>query len=152
MVSPENKRLNGDNLEMNMHPERALFQAFTVPSKKERYIGLLDSKRGREKIRRALDHFNVQHLDPRFCRKIQSNEHSLADILRILKNLGAPSSCYVLSSDSDLDGREMHLSAALKEIIGRGQGTFVSCLPGRLAYFESEEPHERYICYREGCP
>jgi hypothetical protein len=54
-----------------------------------------------------------------------------------------------MSSDNELDGREMDLSEALKDIIGRGQGAFVSCVPGRLAYFESEELNERYICHRE---
>jgi len=42
----------------------------------------------------------------------------------------------------------MDLSEALAEVIGRGCGTFVSCVPGVLAYFESEEPTEPYICHR----
>ena len=43
----------------------------------------------------------------------------------------------------------MGLSEALAEVIGRGMGTFISCLPGKLAYFEGEERNERYICHRE---
>jgi hypothetical protein len=52
---------------------------------------------------------------------------------------GAPDTCYVISEDDDLDGKEMPLAEALKTIIGRGIGTFLSCVPGRLAYFEDEE-------------
>ncbi len=130
-----------------MHPEKALFQAFAVPSKRHRYNELLDTKRGRDKICFSLDHF--KDLDPRFCKKVQPAEHNPADILQILRSLGAPSVCYVMSSDSELDGREMGLSDALTNVVGRGQGTFISCVPGKLAYFEGEEPHERYICHRE---
>lgn len=60
-------------------------------------------------------------------------------------SLGAPSLCNVISVDSELDGCEMDLSDALTKIVGRGQGTFVCCVPGELAYFEGEEHNERYI-------
>lgn len=43
----------------------------------------------------------------------------------------------------------MDLSDALIQVIGRGQGTFISCIPGELAYFEGEEPRERHICRRK---
>jgi hypothetical protein len=130
-----------------MHPEKALFEAFTVPTKRRRYQELLDTKRGREKIRFALDHF--KDLDPRFCYRIKPGEQNPPEVLRIVKSLGAPSSCYVMSSCNELDGREMDLLEALKDIIGRGQGTVVSCVPGKLAYFESEELNERYVCHLE---
>lgn len=93
-----------------MHPENKLFETLAVPSKRQRYIELLDTKRGREKIRLSLDHF--KDLDPRFCRRIKPSEQNLPEILRILKGLGAPPVCYVMSSDSELNGREMDLSEA----------------------------------------
>ena len=37
-----------------MHPEKKLFETFAVPRKRQRYIELLDTKRGREKIRLSL--------------------------------------------------------------------------------------------------
>jgi hypothetical protein len=130
-----------------MHPEKALFQAFVVPSKTQRYNELLDTERGRDKIRFSLDHF--KDLDPRFCRKIQPALQNCAEISRILNGLGALPVCYVMPSGSKLDGREMGLSDALISVVGRGRGTFISCVPGELAYFEGEERHERYICHRE---
>ena len=39
----------------------------------------------------------------------------------------------------------MDLQTALEEVIGYGNGTFVSCIPGKLGYFESAEPGLRYI-------
>ena len=130
-----------------MEKEEELFQAFVVPRKRQHYVELLNTKRGREKIRLALDHFG--DLDPRFCRRVTHAEHNPADILRLLKSLGAPSTCHLMSVDGQLDGREMVLSEALSEVIGRGQGTFISCVPGRLAYFEGEEANARYICHRQ---
>jgi hypothetical protein len=32
----------------------------------------------------------------------------------------------------------MQLTKALREIIGREMGTFLSCIPGKLGYFENE--------------
>jgi hypothetical protein len=40
----------------------------------------------------------------------------------------------------------MDLKTALRETIGSQMGTFLSCVPGRLAYFEDEE--ERCILQR----
>jgi hypothetical protein len=47
--------------------------------------------------------------------------------------------CYVLSEDGALDGKELLLADALGQILGRGMGTFLSCIPGKLAYFEDED-------------
>ncbi len=127
--------------------EKALFETFIVANKKGRYVELVGTKRGREKIRLGLDHF--VDLDPRFCQRMKPGEQFLPDILQALKRLGAPPVCYLMSSCDELDGREIDLAEALRSVIGRGIGTFVSCMPGRLAYFESEERNERYICYRE---
>jgi hypothetical protein len=43
----------------------------------------------------------------------------------------------------------MPLYDALEIAIGRGQGTFISCITGVLGYFEGEEADERYICQRD---
>ncbi len=131
-----------------MHPEEALFETFIVPSKRQRYLDFLETKRGRDKILAALDHF--KDLDPRFCAKVRPVEQNANDILRILRSCGAPTVRHLISSEHRWDGRKMPLSDALGEIIGGGSGTFVSCIPGELAYFEGEGQNERYICRREG--
>ena len=56
----------------------------------------------------------------------------------ILRGLGAPDTCYLISEDTKFDGKEMELLAALKQIVGYGMGTVISCIPGRLGYFEGE--------------
>jgi len=71
----------------------------------------------------------------------------MPDMLRILKSKGAPDICYAISEDNELDGREIPLEEALKFIHGSGIGTLLSCLPGKLAYFEDED--ERWILERK---
>ena len=132
---------------MDPDHEKALFQAFVAPRKRQRYIELLNSTAGREKILRSLDHF--KDLDPSFCHRVKPTEQNLAGVLRLLKSLGAPATCYLVSANGEWDGREIGLSEALTAVIGGGWGTFVSCVPGVLAYFEGEEPAERYICHRK---
>jgi hypothetical protein len=39
----------------------------------------------------------------------------------------------------------MPLSKALSSTVGYGMGTLISCVPGELAYYESEERGERYV-------
>jgi hypothetical protein len=130
-----------------MHPAAPFFDSFVVPKKRHRYTELLSTTRGLEKVRLSLDHF--KDLDTRFCHRVPSAQQHAAEILRALKGLGAPDTCYVMSSNGELDGREMNLSDALGAIVGRGMGSVVSCVPGVLGYFESEEAGERYICHLE---
>jgi hypothetical protein len=124
----------------------ALVRAFLAPERQDRYLALLRSARGREKLRARLAHF--RDLDRRFARPISPAEHTSASITRLLRARGAPAMCVVLAEDPALDGREVPLEEALSAVVGRGMGAFVSCLPGRLAYFEGEEPGERYLLER----
>lgn len=59
-------------------------------------------------------------------------------VLTMLKKEGAPDSCYVLSIDAEIDGKEMLLCDALKRAVGLGPA-LISCIPGKLAYLESEQ-------------
>ena len=125
-------------------PDVATIEAFVVKGRRERCLTLLASERGRAKLRKTLAHF--QHLDPRYARRLSPAEQNrIGDVLR---GAGAPATCYVLSEETDLDGQVMELDEALEGIVGRGMGTFISCIPGRLAYFEGEEPGERYLLVR----
>ena len=126
-----------------MNAEQALFAAFVIPAKRERYVELLGTKRGRERVRGALDHFN--DLDSRFCRKIPSQDTNPAAVLDALRKLGAPPQCHVMSVHGELDGRDMPLSDALQIAIGKGQGTFIS-------YFVTlERSQEVWSCANAGC-
>ena len=121
-----------------------MVRSFILPQRQDRYLELLANPKRRNQITAGLAHF--KHLDPRFAFLVPS-EHRLAPgLFRLLKSKEAPDHCYLLSEDPDVDGKEMLLVEALNFVIGRGIGTFVSCIPGRLAYFEDED--QRWILER----
>jgi len=124
--------------------EEELFRTFATPAKRERYVELLRTRRDREKVRLSLDHF--ADLDPARCTRIAAGDQTPAKISTSLRALGAPETCYVMSSNSDLDTHEMQLRDALEAIVGQGCGSFICCIPRRLAYFEGESQGERYVC------
>jgi len=57
--------------------------------------------------------------------------------------MGAPEHCYTISEHDDLDGQSANLREMLDRLVGAGIETIVSCVPGRLVYFEGER--ERFI-------
>ncbi len=127
---------------MNVHEEQ-FAHSFIMPEKRDRYLSMLDSKRGRKKLRDGLYH--CRDLDKRFAHLVPTGEQSSDSIEQALKSKGAPDKCYIFSADDEFDGREMPLSEALLWIVGSNSGTFISCIPGKLGYFEFEDMSERYI-------
>jgi hypothetical protein len=124
----------------------ALFQAFVLPHRRDRYAELLKSPKGRAKLRAALPH--LRDLDPQYARPIKPSNLNAAAIADELRARGAPKECYVVSESSKLDGQILSLDDALDAVVGRGAGALISCLPGRLGYYEGEDPGERYILER----
>jgi hypothetical protein len=127
--------------------ERLLIHGFFLPQRRDRFLSLLKNSAGRKKFRLALPHFKA--IDPRYSHKIPTRLQSSWGIFSLLKAKGAPEQCHILSENTALDGKQMKLSKALEAVIGYGMGTFISCIPGRLAYYESETPGERYVLERQ---
>ena len=128
-----------------MNHEEAVLSAFILPTMRKRYLEFLTTPKRRKKLTGGLAHF--QHWNPIYCVKIPPNQQHPPDILKLLMAKGAGPKCWVISEDSKLDGREMDLEEALKRCIGWGMGTILSCVPGKLAYFEDEQ--DRYILQRK---
>ena len=131
---------------MNADHERELVRAFFAPEVRPHYLRLLSTPRGRKKLVARLAHTDL--LDDRFAYRIDSRKQTVAAIEDELGRRGAPANCHAISEDSRVDGRQMELRDALEAVVGSGMGTFLSCIAGRLAYFEGEEPGARYLCER----
>ena len=129
-----------------MEHEAALIRAFVLPRRRNRYFQFLNDPMRREKLLRVLDH--LQNLDARYAQRIPPDKQSATDIETLLRRKGAPVTCHVISASRNLDGRKMPLLTVLAEVVGRGIGTLLSCIPGRLGYFQSEEVGERYLLER----
>jgi len=129
-----------------MDHETALINAFVVPPKRDRLIEFLRNPKRRAKVLATLYHF--RDLDPRFLVEVAPSDQHAEAIATLLAEHGAPSECHLISSDHELDGRDLPLVEALQQIVGFGEGTLVSCIPGRLGYFEGESPKDRFILKR----
>lgn len=129
-----------------MDAEEATVRAFVLPHRRDRWISGLASAKRRGKITGRLAH--CPDLDPRYAHHINAAAQATDAILADLVRRKAPTSCWVISENSDLDGREMALTDALERIVGEMSGSIVVCRPGKLAYYEGEEPGERYILER----
>jgi hypothetical protein len=130
---------------MNEH-EQAFVRAFVVADKQERYLVKLGSKKHRREFLSRLHH-NLDY-EPKLATQVPPAEQSALLILERLRKLGAPTQCYTIAADDALDGRELPLKEALEAVVGMGSGIVLSCVPGVLAYYESEEMNGRFVFAR----
>jgi hypothetical protein len=126
---------------MNITPpnhEKATIRAFIEKSRQERSLYLLSDPKRRKAFTSKLSHF--KWLDERFAHPIPSSTaHTAAEIATLLRKKGAGERVWVISQRSAIDGQELGLKTALETIWGTDWGTFLSCIPGKLAYFNEEE-------------
>jgi len=139
-----------------MEHEEALIRAFIIPEKRRRYLDKLNSPKTRQTFI-AENLYHMGDLDERYTEKLdihtplaefEDRRDSYIDaIYKLLRDRGAPSRCYVIST-TELDGQDVDLREALDRVRGSSEGTLISCVPGRLAYFEGETPDQQYILQR----
>jgi hypothetical protein len=120
---------------MNPH-ESAFVEAFIVKPHRERTLELLASSKNRHKFTGKFAHHGRDYIIPGCIRPIEPRYPHPPEIADILRAMGAPESCHVIGGQCD--GEDMELLTALKEIVGYGTGVVLSCIPGKLAYFEGE--------------
>jgi hypothetical protein len=120
-----------------MNHEEATVRAFIQPTKRERYLAFLSNKKGRAKFILELTHF--KSLNPKYIVPLLPSHQNPPSMGKILAAKDAGPKCWVISEDPQLDGQEMELDAALRDTIGPGIGAIISCIPGKLAYFEDED-------------
>src|ERR1700712_3818975 len=118
--------------------EEGFVRAFIEKSKQDRCIAFLTSAKHRRKFTVELAHF--KGLDERFSQPIPSKTaHTAKEICQLLRSKGAGQTVWIISELASLDGHELSLEEALSRVWGREIGSVLSCVPGKLAYFEDEE-------------
>jgi hypothetical protein len=127
-----------------VHNELALIAAFVKRSKRDRYREILSNPRLRHKFTSQLAHFT--DFDPKYRLSIPSDKLFVDNIARELQKRHSPNIISAISEDPALDQKELPLVEALEQTVGRGMGTVLSCVPGRLAFVETED--ERFILER----
>jgi len=130
---------------MNEH-ERGFLDFLAEPTKRRMATLLELGGKRRPDVRAMMDH--SVRLHPLSSKHLTGSQVDASSVAATLRKLGAPSTCFIVSADSDLDGREMALGDALKAIIAKGNGAFVSCIPGRLGFYEYEDMRSSYLLSR----
>jgi hypothetical protein len=127
-----------------VHHENSLIAAFVKRNKRDRYREIVSDSRLRHKFTSQLAHF--KDFERRYRLPIPSNTLFVDNTARELDQRNSPKIVFAISEDPALDQKEIPLVQALEQIIGRGMGTILSCIPGRLAFVETE--NERFILER----
>ena len=128
--------------------EEAVIKAFVLRDKQERFLSFVASSKKRKKFTRELPHFHW--FDKRYSTPVNwsvdpnlklwdRHVQGIGNIIRLLKSKGAGQTCWVISENVDIDGKLLTLESALESVAGNGMGSILSCIPGRLAYFEGED-------------
>jgi hypothetical protein len=128
-----------------MNHEEAAVKAFIRSDRQQRYLRFLKNPTQRSRFTSELAHFKA--LDPKCLVAIPPNQQNASSVAELLATKGAGSRCWVISVNSVLDSRELDLREALDGTIGRGMGTIISCVAGKLGYFEDEDV--KYILQRQ---
>lgn len=129
---------------MNAAQHEAGLAAFLIPAQARRVQALLES--GAKKRKKLLSLFyHKLAFAPSAQLNLDATCRSVDDLVALLQRRGAPDQCHAMSNDSSLDGRTLGLADAVSRTFGMSMGTFISCIPGQLAYFEGEDPGERYL-------
>lgn len=127
--------------------EEAVVRAFFVPHRRARFIQLLRHPQRRTAALFPLDH-NAP-LDPRYAHLLEdATTHGATSLTALLTNLGAPPHCYAIST-GDLDRKTLPLEEALWKCTSYPAGTILSCVHGRLGFYQGEDPEERRILFRQ---
>lgn len=128
--------------------ERGL-ACFLRTNRRERFVqGLQAGGAARDKILRRLPHF--EDLDPRYRQPAPEGAgwDEAALVSARLRELGSPSTVYVVSDIKSVDGRFMELNQALQSVLSQDAGSLLSCVPGKLGLYEGETPGDRYALIR----
>ncbi|WP_255903968.1 hypothetical protein [Paradesertivirga mongoliensis] len=127
-----------------MEHEAALIQSFIKKDKQERYLTLLAYNKGRDKFRLSLSHLELNY---ERAHKILPSEQYSASIIDLLKRNNAPERCYIICEHSEFDRKVTTIEQALSLLFAQRLVFFISCIPGKLVYFENEGLGERYLLY-----
>lgn len=118
--------------------EAAFVSAFVVKERRERALADLASKNHRGAFFDRLRREHAALFDRTALEPVPPANSYPPDLFLLLREQGAPKTCYVLSTVAELDGREVGLLEALERVVGSGQPSVLCCVPGTLALFETD--------------
>jgi len=135
---------------MDKKIEKHIVKAFFNKRIQERVMfELASSKKRLDALSRLSHNYNIT-LNEKYMIEIEDGSEEEV-IIKLLKENGAKSTCYIISWDKDIDGKELPLDIAIKQSFNKRMPSIVSCISGELAYFQAEQEYRsppRYILKR----
>ena len=131
----------------NKSSEADFFTWFLEENQARRFASLLNTKSGRARIIFTLSHYIK--LDSKFSTDVSKLSVSSKNLIKLAKDKGAPTICYVMSEAKSLDGKEVILDEAIEDILINGCAALVSCIPGKLGFYFSEDARECYLVEKD---
>lgn len=127
--------------------ETAFIDSFVQSSLRRRFkeiftkSSIRKSKNRKKRIKWAQLIIEFEHwVDNKCVNTVPLNELTQDRKIEYLKNRGAPELCYVISESKELDGKFLEIDYVLSYLSSnRTYGTILSCIPGKLAYYEHVE-------------
>lgn len=127
---------------MITHQERTLIKKFVIKDKQERYLTFLSNDRTRNKFVDTLYHFN--DFNWKLFREIPGNDNERQAIYLKVKSHKNISTCFIISTDPNFDGKLMSVGEAIENATGI-EGTILIFGDAEIIYYEGEAPKNRYI-------
>ncbi|RFU60133.1 hypothetical protein [Bacillus sp. V59.32b] len=137
---------------MDIEIEKIIVKSFFAKRLQDRVLFELSSSKKRKDALSRLSHTYFTTLREKYMFEIPKPNSDPFEIAKLMKEHGAGELCYAISWDEEIDGRELSLLTALEVAVGEGFPTIISCIPGKLAYFEAEQeygPPPRFILSRK---
>lgn len=131
-----------------LSPEEAFVRSFVLPGERRRLLWLLSH--GPERRAEFLDRLNHWiSPDPRYAQLLKGRQSLTSGVEQLLRSKGSPEEVHVVSDgDREIDGRRMPLGEAIRRLRDTGFGGLVSCIPGRLVYYQMEAGENSYLLER----
>ena len=136
---------------MDKELEEIIVKAFFAKRIQQRVLFEFYSPQKREDAIHRLCHDYSVTFREEFMIEIPKPNSSPVEIENLLKKQGAGSDCYAISWNGSIDGKHLDLRSALEKAVGSGFPSIISCISGKLAYFEAEQeygPPPRFILKR----
>jgi hypothetical protein len=123
---------------MNIHEEKTV-SVFIAEEKRHRFHYFMDNPKVRTRELGCLNH--IAPLEYGRITWLSRKE----DVYDLLRREGSPDNVYIISCDSDIDGKTLPLTEALELVARSGWGTIISCIPGKLAYYYDESGERKAL-------
>lgn len=125
---------------MNIDLESAFINEYVVENKRQRYLGFIKSPKRRKTFLEMLYH--GKDLDKSKLKPLTGYFET-----EIGKQIAGSqiTSCYVISINSALDGRQMPVKDALAKIVAYTEGIILVFGQCEFVYYLGEAPHNEYL-------